>query len=310
MAKLDGRWSFDLARPAGTAADSGGGGLSGGESDACAGADAAAAAAVGADGGGWPVTRVTYEFRMWPKGVPPRLRRVPGLMGAVRTAVARECAQLLEKLDFVAGRVAHPDQSVRAALRLARADVAAAGGSFKRLAPTAGARAARAASLSRLASAELAAAAAAGAGNSSSSLSSSSGGASAALDSAVADTSDDDGFWTASEGGCESDDEADADAGDDVAAAQQPQRHADCHSRRHHHDQQQWRTEAAAYPGAATATGQRRRWRLKWRRKAAQEGAACDGADGANVRSPPNARRRAKSAADLWALARARLAAA
>lgn len=38
-------------------------------------------------------------------GVPPVLRRLPGLVDAVRAAVARECTQLLDKVAYIASKV-------------------------------------------------------------------------------------------------------------------------------------------------------------------------------------------------------------
>lgn len=75
-------------------------------------------------------TKVTYCFEMWPKGVPTALRFMPGLLDAVKGAVAREAAQLLDKLAFVASKV-RPGMCLLAAAREASAEVEAAGGSFK-----------------------------------------------------------------------------------------------------------------------------------------------------------------------------------
>jgi hypothetical protein len=50
-------------------------------------------------------TRLTYTFEMWPKGVPGALRHVPSVMDAVRESVARQVAQTLDKVAYVAGKV-------------------------------------------------------------------------------------------------------------------------------------------------------------------------------------------------------------
>ncbi|KAF6261798.1 hypothetical protein COO60DRAFT_723196 [Scenedesmus sp. NREL 46B-D3] len=86
-----------------------------------------------AAGPGTPaVTKVTYTFEMWPKGVPSGLRFMPGLMEAVKGAVRREVAQLLDKVHYVASKV-RPGVSVRDALLQVSAECNASGGSFKLL---------------------------------------------------------------------------------------------------------------------------------------------------------------------------------
>ncbi|GBF93872.1 hypothetical protein Rsub_06871 [Raphidocelis subcapitata] len=115
MSRLEGEWSFELLRPAARPR---------GPSSPL-------------DEGCWPLTRVRYTFSMWPKGVPTALRRIPGLMDAVRGTVGRESTALLDKLAFVASKVSHPGGCVRTALRLACCEVERAG-SYKRLATRSG----------------------------------------------------------------------------------------------------------------------------------------------------------------------------
>lgn len=113
MSKLEGSWSFTLVRPGRASSD--------GSSDEDDSGD-----------GGWPLSRVQYTFCMWPKGVPPGMRRLPGLMDAVRGAVGRESAQLMDKLAYIESKMAYPGMPVALALRAAAGAVHRAG-SFKKL---------------------------------------------------------------------------------------------------------------------------------------------------------------------------------
>ncbi|KAF8058339.1 hypothetical protein HT031_005656 [Scenedesmus sp. PABB004] len=83
-------------------------------------------------GGAPPATRVEYRFAMWPKGVPPALRFMPGLLDAVTGAVSREAAQLLDKIQYVAAKV-RPGVGVAQAVREAAGEVSRSGGTFKLL---------------------------------------------------------------------------------------------------------------------------------------------------------------------------------
>ncbi|KAF8068318.1 TPP1 [Scenedesmus sp. PABB004] len=80
-----------------------------------------------------PSTHVEYRFAMWPKGVPPALRYMPGLLDAVRGAAGREAGQLLDKVQYVAAKVRPGAAGVAAAVREAAGEVARSGGSFKLL---------------------------------------------------------------------------------------------------------------------------------------------------------------------------------
>eukprot|EP00775_Hariotina_reticulata_P004649 gene4649-4902_t len=77
-------------------------------------------------------TKVIYNFEMWPKGVPSSFRFMPGVLDAVKGAVEREAAQLFDKMQYVASKVG-PGVPIVSALRMAAAEVARSGGSFKLL---------------------------------------------------------------------------------------------------------------------------------------------------------------------------------